>query len=208
MLDDFVRLFTLHKRIRPAWNGGTPNVRQSRGLTDMLISPEITEEFRRMAYNPLNTRAGPTSATGTPAGSTVGIPLTESQRESIFNNAGIPEFYGVAMHEIQELGIGYKYNDLFDYWAGSIEYPDHGEAYDSTTTSTFTAASEEIMLGLDLSENGNFVRPVVIDKDTNAEFTVEPDDQFTRRSGKIGFYGSLEEGRLILDDKGLSGLIV
>lgn len=204
VLDDFVRLFTLAKRIRPSWNQGTPNIDQGRGITDMLVSIETIEEFRRMAYNPMNTRGGVVG--GTAYG--VGIPLPEATREQIFANAGIPEFYGVAIHQLNELGVGYKYNDLFDYYASTTTYPDH--TYDFTETSHVTAfdgAAEEIMIGLDLSVGDALVRPVLLDGETGSEFTVMPDDQFTDRAGKIGWYGSLNEGRLVLDDRILTGLI-
>ena len=107
--------------------------------------------------------------------------------------------------EINELGVGYKYNDLFAYFAGSNSYP----AFPSTGTgTTFTSASEEIILGLDLVSSQSLIRPVAVDAENGSEFRVTPDDQFLVRAGKVGFYGALEEGRLILDERVLTGCIV
>lgn len=204
ILDDFVRMFTLHKRIRSAWNDGTPSSR-ARGLTDLVVSPEIVEEIRRMAYNPMNTTAGVVTTSGTGVDSSA-IPLHEELRKQIFESAGIPSFYGVNIIEINELGIGYQYNDLFGAFASGKDIPNHGEALGSTNVSNFNSATEEVLVGLDLSSDSVLVRPVVTQG--NTQFVVESDDQFTRRSGKIGFYGSLEEGRLILDDRYLSAMVV
>jgi hypothetical protein len=33
-------------------------------------------------------------------------------------------------------------------------------------------------------------------------------DQYTLRQGKIGYFGALEEGRMVLDNRALVGLIV
>ena len=187
VLNDFLRMFTLHKRIRSSWNKGTPDMTQSRGLTDLLVSPEIVEKLRGLAFNEIVT------------GTNSDFQAHESLRESIYNNAGIPSFYNVAIMELNELGIGYKYNDLFDGFAGSTQYGG----------SAFNGGTSEILIGLDRSGIQNaLIRPVAVDADTGDQFTVESDDQFTRRSGKIGWYGALEEGRVVLDDRVLSGLIV
>lgn len=206
ILDDFVRMFTLHKRIRSAWNDGTAESGRGRGLTDLVVSPEMVEELRRMAFNAVNTRSGVVTGSGGQTESS--IPLHEKLREQIYENAGIPEFYGVNIIEVNELGQGYKYNDLFSAFAGSTNIPNNGEPLGSSNTTTFNSANEEILVGLDLTNNSNFLRPVVEDGETGSQFVVEPDDQFSRRAKKIGFYGSMEEGRLILDDKALSGLTV
>jgi hypothetical protein len=35
-----------------------------------------------------------------------------------------------------------------------------------------------------------------------------PDDQFVARSEKIGFYGSLEEGRVCIDSRAVAGISI
>jgi hypothetical protein len=204
ILHDFNRLFTLIKRIYSSWTGGTPAAgSRARGLTDLIVSPEIVQELRSLAYNPINTRAGVTSGTGDGVTS---ITLPDAQRQAIYNNGGIPEFYGVNIMEINELGIGYKYNDLFDAFAGATTYPDY--AGTGGAASAFNGATEELVIGLDLGSMQSLLRPVAVDAENGSEFRVSPDDQFLVRAGKVGFYGALEEGRLIIDDRVLTGIIV
>lgn len=203
-LHDYNRLFTFLKRLHTAWNGGTP-VSRSRGLTDIYVSPEIVEDLRAMAYNPINTKVG--AVVGTPganAAAATGIALTDAQRQQIFASAGIPEFYDVAISEYNELGVGYKYNDAFAKFAGNTTFPGN----DGGSDAAFDPNTEEILLGFDFSNTASFFRPVAVDGEGGPQFTVEPDNQFVTRSGKIGFYGKLEEGRIIADTRALVGMIV
>lgn len=205
ILHDFNRLFTLIKRIYSSWSGGTPAAgSRARGLTDIVVSPEIVQELRALAYNPINTRAGVVTGDITKGVATTAITLPDAQRAAVYANGGIPEFYGVNIMEINELGVGYKYNDLFKFFAGSNSYPAHGDG----SGTTFDNAAEELVLGLDLVSMQSLVRPVAVDAENGAQFRVTPDDQFVARAGKVGFYGALEEGRLILDDRVLTGVIV
>jgi hypothetical protein len=207
ILHDFNRLFTLIKRIYSSWSGGTPAAgSRARGLTDIVVSPEIVQELRALAYNPINTRGGVVTGDATKGVATTSITLPDAQRAAVYQNGGIPEFYGVNIMEINELGVGYKYNDLFDYFAGANTYPDH--AGTGGSAAAFDGANEEIILGLDLGSMQSLVRPVAVDAENGSEFRVSPDDQFLVRAGKVGFYGALEEGRLILDDRVLTGVIV
>jgi hypothetical protein len=205
LLADLNKLFTKIKRINTAWTGGTPADRRGRGITDLIVSPEIVEEIRGMAYNPINTKG-----TGTDGATKTDIPGTDSLRDSVFNSAGIPEFYGVSIMEINEMGVGQKYNDLFDLVSqtanagGDKNYGDYG---DGTAATTFDETTEQVILGVDLSRE-SMLRAVATDSETGAEFDLVVDDQFVSRSQKIGYYGSLEEGRMILDDRVLTGLIV
>tara|TARA_E500000081_G_scaffold155117_1_gene194495 strand:- start:1405 stop:2538 length:1134 start_codon:yes stop_codon:yes gene_type:complete len=199
LLADLNKLFTRIKRINTAWTGGTPADRRGRGITDLIVSPEIVEEIRGMAYNPINTK-----------GDLTDIPGTDTMRESVFNSAGIPEFYGVSIMEINEMGVGQKYNDLFNLVSETADAggdKDYGAYGDGTVATTFDEAVEQVILGVDLSRE-SMLRAVATDSETGAEFDLVVDDQFVSRSQKIGYYGSLEEGRMILDDRVLTGLIV
>ena len=199
LLADLNKLFTRIKRINTAWTGGTPADRRGRGITDLIVSPEIVEEIRGMAYNPINTK-----------GDLTDIPGTDTMRESVFNSAGIPEFYGVSIMEINEMGVGQKYNDLFNLVSETADAggdKDYGAYGDGTVATTFDEATEQVILGVDLSRE-SMLRAVATDSETGAEFDLVVDDQFVSRSQKIGYYGSLEEGRMILDDRVLTGLIV
>jgi len=201
LLSDLNKLFTRAKRINTSWTGGTPADRRGRGITDILVSPEIVEEIRGLAYNPINTR-----------GDNTDIPGTDTMRDAIFNSAGIPEFYGVSIQEYNEMGAGQKWNDVFDLAAGDIEYDGHYAVTDGARKFGRNAdddadVSEQILVGVDLSRE-SMIRAVATDSESGDEFSLVSDDQFVTRQSKIGYYGSLEEGRMIIDDRVLLGLIV
>jgi len=198
LLADLNELFTLAKRINTSWLGGTPESRSGRGLTDLIVSPEVVQELRSMAYNPINTK-------GAPAGGTLnnGITVPEDMRTSIFNSAGIPEFYGVSIMEINELGRGQRFNSVFDAVAGTTSYSNVG----GTSTGVFDGANEEIIIGLDRSRD-SLVRAVAVDSENGSEFSLTADDQYSLRQNKIGYFGSMEEGRMVLDTRALVGKIV
>ena len=206
VLNDLNKLFTKIKRINASFVGGTPSGAR-RGLTDLIVSPEIVEEIRGMAYNPINTKAAPVTVGSNTAGNAP-VVATDAIRDQIFNQAGLPEFYGVSIMEILELGIGKKFNTIFDTVAGATAYADHYSinAYSGTATA-FDGATEEIIVGLDRSRD-SLVRAVAVDADSGSEFNLVADDQYTLRQGKIGYYGALEEGRMVLDNRALVGLIV
>jgi hypothetical protein len=193
LLDDLNRLFTLAKRINTSYNGGTPVNRASRGVTDLLVSPELVQELRSMAYNPINTKGS--AVAGTAAGNNNGIAAPESMRTDIYNSAGIPEFYGVSIMEMNELGAGQKFNTVFN-----------GVKSNATNTYTFDATTQEIIIGLDRSRE-SLIRAVATDSENGSEFSLTADDQYSIRQSKIGYFGSLEEGRMVLDNRALVGVI-
>lgn len=195
LIEDLNLLFNLAKRINTSWSAGTPTARGSRGLTDLLVSPEVVAELRRIAYNPINTQGNPVGG-ATPAD---GIPATDEVRNSVFNNAGIPEFFGVNIMEFNELGAGQSFNTIFETVAGG--------AGASTTAATFTDGSlQEIIVGLDRTRD-SMLRAVAVDGVSSSEFNLEPSDEYNRRQKKIGWFGDLEEGRMVLDDRALLGVI-
>lgn len=198
LLADLNELFTLAKRINTSYLKGTPDSRNGRGLTDLIVSPEIVQELRAMAYNPINTK-------GSPAGGTAadGIAAPEDMRTAIYNSAGIPEFYGVSIMEINELGRNQRFNTIFDNVAGATTYTNTA----GTTTSAFDGALEEIVIGIDRGRE-SLIRAVATDSDTGSEFSLIADDQYSIRQNKIGYFGSLEEGRMVLDTRALVGKIV
>lgn len=193
LLDDLNKLFTLAKRINTSFSKGTPVNRSSRGITDLMVSPEVVQELRAMAYNPINTKGS--AIAGASAGNQNGIAAPESMRTDIYNSAGIPEFYGVSIMELNELGVGQKFNEIF----GAVS------SAGSTTAQTFNT-SKEILIGLDRSRE-SLIRAVATDPDSGSEFTLTADDQYSVRQSKIGYFGSLEEGRMVLDNRALVGVI-
>lgn len=188
-LHDLNKLWTYIARLYTSYTGGTPDSINPPGLTDLFVSPEVLEDIRAFAYNPMNVRGGLTSAG---AESTQGnVPLPDGIRTQIYNAGGLTEIYNVTIHSLIELGLNAKYNVLFDsFYAG-----------------TFNPASDEIVVGFDLTRPV-FLRPVVVDDESGGQVVVRPDDQWVSRSEKTGFYAKVREGRVILDDRALVGLRV
>jgi hypothetical protein len=159
------------------------------------------ESIRAMAYNPINTSApngAAVQATSQP------IALSDNVRSEIFSQSGLTEFYGVSIMEVLEMGVGKRFNTVFDTVAGSTTYLDHGSL---TASSVFNGATEELILGLDRSRDA-LVRAVAVDSESGGEFNLVADDQFSSRQQRIGYYGSLEEGRMVLDNRAIVGLIM
>jgi hypothetical protein len=200
LLEDINKLFTKMKRINTSWVNGTP-AGQRRGLTDLIVSPEIVEQIRSMAYNPINTVDSDGSAS---SGADSGLAAPSVIREKLFSQSGFSEFFGVSIMEINELGDGRKWNSVFDTLAGATTYDNHGS---TSASSVFAGASEQIIIGLDKSRE-SLLRAVQIGSENGSEFSLTPDDQFSDRQKRIGFWGGLEEGRMVLDDRALVGLIV
>jgi len=191
-LDDLNRLLTRARRINVSFASGTPSDYDSRGVTDLFVSPEVKEQIRAFAYQPMNTRTVDGTA-GTPAGSSTALGLPDNIREEIFRASGTQEIYGIGINELLELGTAQKYNTLFDtYYTGAV---------------TMVDANDEIVVGIDLSRDC-CIRPIARNADTGATFTAVPDDQFVSRQDKTGWYGSLEEGRAVVDARALVGLVV
>lgn len=203
LLSDLNKLFTKAKRINTSWNGGTPAERRGRGITDLLVSPEIVEEIRGLAYNPINTIGG---AGGAPTDGD-GIAGTDTMRDAVFNSAGIPEFYGVSIQEYNEMGVGQKWNTVFGTAAGATTFADNYSVPANGGTAQAIKGTEQAIVGVDLSRE-SMIRAVATDSESGEEFSLIADDQFVTRQSKIGYYGSLEEGRMIIDDRVLLGLIV
>lgn len=189
VLEDMNKMLTLSKRINSSWLGGTP-VGAGRGVTDLIVSPEIVEELRSFAYNPINTVA--TASTGND------IAAPDEMRMSVYNTAGLPEFYGISIMEILEFGVGKKFTNVFATAAGDAS---------ATTTAGNFAAQDDLVIGLDRSRE-SLIRAVALDSDNGSEFSLEADDQYSKRQRKIGYYGGLEEGRMVLDDRALTGTII
>ena len=127
------------------------------------------------------------------------VPLPDGIRTDIFNSAGTSELYGVRIHDILELGIDRKYNDLF---ASTGFAPAN-----VVSGSAFNSSSHELLVGID-SSRGAFIRPVALQHDSGGTFSVLPDDQWVARADKVGFYGFLEEGRVCIDGRAIAGVIM
>lgn len=212
LLADVNALLTNAKRINTAWNGGTP-VSGTRGVTDLLVSPEIMGEVRAMAYNPINSKGSP-SVNGTAGnGSENGVAATESMRNDLYNNAGASELYGITLTELNELGTGQRFNKVY----GTLVV-EAGTGTPPTTVKGTPAGNighsavagslgewdgsdnDEVVLGIDRSRD-SLMRAVATDSDSGAELRLIADDQYSVRQNKIGYYGQMEEGRMVLDSQ-------
>jgi len=202
VLADLNELLTLAKRILTSWYGGTPESR-GKGITDLIVSPEIVEKIRSMAYNPINTTTGPAGGSGSD-----GIVAPDELRMNIFRNAGIPEFYGISIMEFNEFGVGQAFNTVFDTAAASTTYTraDGTAATGGGFTAATFSATDEILVGIDRTRD-SLLRAVAVDED-DGTFALSVDDQWSVRAGKIGWWGGLEEGRVCIDDRALVGKIV
>ncbi len=192
-LDDFNRLLTLGRRLNTSFAGGTPVSNYSNGTTDIILSPEMMEQVRAFCYQPMNTRVGTMTSSGATA-----VPLPDAVREKIFAAAGASEIFGKTLHELLEFGLGRKYNVLFG---------DYAKAGIAAGSGNFAAATDEIVLGIDLTRDA-FQRGLARGADKSGSFTVEVDDQWAARTDKMGWFGGLQEGRICLDARAIDALIV
>lgn len=198
ILDDLNRLLTKSKRINSSYTGGTPVGGAVTGVTDLLVSPEMVEKLRSMSYNPINTVA--TAGTGND------IAAPDELRMSVYNSGGLPNFYGINIIEVLEMGVGQRFNKIAlaidGAEAGTVTSGGQGESPDAG----FSAA-DELLIGVDRSKE-SLIRPVVLDEGASDAFNIQVDDQFSVRQNKIGYYGTLEEGRICIDDRAITGIVV
>ena len=195
LIDDFNKLMTLAKRVNTSWIGGTPATR-TRGITDIVCSPEVVGSIRAMAYNPVNTTAVPDTSESTV------LPAPEQLRNELYQNAGLDSFMGVNILEFNEFGKGQKFNTLFDNAAGTTSY----KTFAGARANQFAGASDEIIVGVDRTRD-SLMRVVATDPDSQSEMNLVADDQYSIRQNKIGYFGQIEDGRIVLDNRVLLGLI-
>lgn len=189
-MKDLNKLFTLAARTKPARFGGTP-VNGSQALTHLILSPEMIEEIRSLAYEPVNSRNGATTTSGATS-----IAAPDSVRSSVWNLAGTPSFFGIELVVAHEFGKNRLYNKIFKKYAASTSY----------AGSAFTQADEQIIVALNLAGTNPLVKLQERGGDGQV-FSLNVDDQFSSRSEKTGFYGKIREGRAVMDSRGILGLI-
>jgi len=182
-LADFNNLLAHAKRIHASWSGGTPTSR-GRGVTDIITSPEVVAGLRALAFNPVYK--------GGAAGES-NIAATDEMRSEFYNAAGVPDIYGISIMELNEMGVGQRYNQVFDAIMGR--------------DSRFDGDKDEIVLGIDRTSE-SLIRGVAVDADYGSEMQLLVDDQYSVRQSRIGYYGAVEEGRMILDDRALTGFVL
>ena len=177
LLADLNSLLTASKRLHASWSGGTPDRRED-GLNVLLISPEVVEKMREMAFNPINTSDGINNQF-------VGGMATDEVRNKLFNSSGdMPNFFGVSLQEIWQLGPGRQFTDI---WNGLSSRTD-----------------SDLVIALNTNRD-SLLKVVAVDSESGSEFSLLADDQYSIRQQKIGYYGSLEEGRVVLDSRVILG---
>ncbi len=107
-------------------------------------------------------------------------------KDEMYRAAGFGNLFGVNIVDLYEFGSGQKYNTLYTAMGGTL------------------AGVEEIIVAVDRTVEA-FVRPVARNSETGGTFTALPDDQFAMRQDKTGFYGGVEEGRVLLDARAIVG---
>lgn len=191
-LADFNKLVTKAKRINTAWTGGTPED-GIKGITDLLVSPETMEDLRAISYNPVNTSTGPAAGAGTGL-----VAAPESFRDKVFANGGVPELYGIGLMEMNELGRSRKFCKLMDAFMNASPVAGNAALFD---------VNDDLVIGIDRSRE-SLIRAVATDSETGSEFSLIADDQYSNRQQKLGWFGSVEEGRMVVDNRVLTGVVV
>jgi len=189
-LDDFNTMMIKYRRILTSWLGGTPaGVRA--GLTDMLGSPEWMGQIRAIAYQPSNTRSGAITTSGASS-----IAAPDSIREDIFKAAGVPELFGINLHEYNEFGINSlgSYNSVFGTYAGATAYT----GYAGSGTATFSGATEQVVIGLN---SALFDLVKLVEEGASGTLEVTADDTFSIRSDKVGWTARQACGYVSLDNR-------
>ena len=171
-------LLTKMKRLNASYANGTPAAAYSKGITDLFVSPEVVANLRAISFSAF---AAPADATGNQYEQ-----VGDGIKDEMWRAGGFGNIFGMNVVEMYEFGTGQKYNTLFDTW-GTINN------------------TQEVMVGIDRSTDA-FVRPVARNAETGSTFTALPDDQYAQRQDKVGFYGGLEEGRVLLDARAVVGL--
>jgi hypothetical protein len=193
-LADLNMLVTRMKRVSQSFAGGT--AAETRGVTDIYVSPEVKAAIRAFAYNPIFPQSGSAQSS-----------VPNSVREDIYRGAGTEEIYGITIHELLELGLNQRYNTLFaTLFNSAADLATDVDGY--YNAGGISSASQELILAVDGTRDA-FVRPVARQAESGGQFVVLPDDQFyAARQDKTGFYGFVEEGRVCLDARAVGGILI
>ena len=149
-----------------------------------MVSPEVVQDLRAMAYNPINTVGGVVSG----GGGDWGVSAPDSIRETLYNSSGeMPSFFGVDIMEVWQLGPNSQFTNIFSGLNGGM-----------------AAGRDDLVVALNTNRD-SLIRVVAVDSESGSEFTLMADDQYSIRQQKIGYYGSLEEGRVVLDRRVVLG---
>jgi hypothetical protein len=129
-------------------------------LTDLYVSPEALEDVRNWGLDQ----------------------VSDAIRTQIYNagegGAPITNIFGVALHDLDELGEGQEYQSFFeDGLGGAVEGSDL-----------------ELVVGLDQGANDSFVMPM------KQQVSIHEDPTLHRQQ-RVGWYGFAELGFGVLDNR-------
>ena len=154
------RLVSLLQTVMRRNAGGNTGSANRGRLTDLYVSPEALEDVRNWGFDQ----------------------VSDAVRTAIYNagadGAPITNIFGVALHDLDELGEGQEYQDFFTNGLG-------GSVQGSDT---------ELVVGLDQSANDSFVMPM------KQEISVHEDPTMHRQQ-RAGWYGFAELGFGVLDNR-------
>jgi hypothetical protein len=180
-------LLTKMKRLNASYANGSPAAAYSKGITDLFVSPEVVANLRAISFSAF---AAPATAAGNQYEQ-----VGDGIKDEMWRAGGFGNIFGMNIVDMYELGAGHKYQTLFENFASTV-----------VPEVTFEPDTDDLLIGIDRSVDA-FVRPVARNAETGSTFTALPDDQYATRQDKVGFYGGLEEGRVLLDARALVGLI-
>ena len=129
---------------------------------------------------------------------------TEKLRDSIYASSGSMGLFGTNVMKFNEFGKGKRFNKVFGAKAGTTTY----SKSDGSSGAEFVQADEEIIVGINRLKSDALIRPVKTNSVNGTTISMDVDDQHFARSKKIGWYGGVNEGRIVLDNRALFGLIV
>lgn len=138
--------------------GGTFTALKRRKLTHLYVAPEAKQDVYSWNLDQVDD-------------------VTRRELYVSSNDQGSLKVAGTFITDIDELGVGYEFNDY----------------YVDTLGQTLPGSDTEIVVGLDL-QNPSFVMPI-------REFLSINSDPNMHRSQKAGFYGWFEGGYAALDDR-------
>jgi hypothetical protein len=144
-----------------------------------------------------------------PLGNNASASLPEDIKSGAYKAAGIANIFGINIVDMLELGVGQKYNTLYETFSDAAGIAGGTTAAGGGSQAAATAAfndadSHEVCVGVDASRDA-LIRPVARNSESGSTFTALPDDQYSQRHDKTGFYGSVEEGRVCIDARVLIG---
>ncbi len=204
-LDDLNKLFTVFRRQDASWAGGTTDPMNAGRPTDLIMSPEMMERIRSFSYQPVNTVGGNFTAitANSQTSASAAVALPDSARGNLFQAAGTPNFFGTNITIINELGVGQRYNGLFNSLIGSTSY----RVITGSNTDTFDITADDLILAVDATKEFA-LKGLATDSEAGTSFNLQADDQFIKRSTKIGLYGAVEIAPFITETRNFVGLVV